>query len=30
VSTLPDTDAWEADRDWWFDRLDDFPPPALI
>ncbi|MGW5792129.1 condensation domain-containing protein [Saccharopolyspora sp. NPDC003752] len=30
VATLPDTDAWEADRDWWFDRLDEFPlPPAL-
>ncbi len=30
VSGLPDTDAWESDRDWWFDRLDDFPqPPAL-
>lgn len=30
VSGLPDTDAWEADRDWWWDRLDDFPlPPAL-
>ncbi|MGP4017802.1 condensation domain-containing protein [Saccharopolyspora sp. 5N708] len=30
VSTLPDTDAWEADRDWWWDRLDEFPlPPAL-
>jgi acyl carrier protein len=30
VSTLPDTDAWETDRDWWWDRLDDFPlPPAL-
>ncbi|MGI8312329.1 condensation domain-containing protein [Saccharopolyspora hattusasensis] len=30
VATLPDTEAWEADRDWWFDRLDEFPlPPAL-
>lgn len=27
---LPGTDAWREDRDWWYDRLDDFPlPPAL-
>ncbi|MFR9722193.1 condensation domain-containing protein [Streptomyces sp. MS19] len=30
VAGLPDTDAWEADRDWWWDRLDELPqPPAL-
>ncbi|MCI2419794.1 condensation domain-containing protein [Saccharopolyspora sp. K220] len=30
VSDLSDTDAWDADRDWWWDRLDSFPlPPAL-
>ncbi|WP_243740648.1 condensation domain-containing protein [Streptomyces sp. 8K308] len=30
VAGLPDTDAWESDRDWWWDRLDDLPrPPAL-
>ncbi|RNG36061.1 condensation domain-containing protein [Streptomyces botrytidirepellens] len=27
---LPETEQWRADRDWWWDRLDDFPlPPAL-
>ncbi|MFF4763313.1 hypothetical protein [Streptomyces sp. NPDC001292] len=27
---LPGTQAWEQDRDWWWDRLDGFPlPPAL-
>ncbi|WP_155060260.1 condensation domain-containing protein [Streptomyces blattellae] len=27
---LPGTEQWNADRDWWWDRLDDFPlPPAL-
>ncbi|MEU3271214.1 condensation domain-containing protein [Saccharomonospora sp. NPDC006951] len=30
VSGLPDTEAWESDRDWWFDRIEAFPqPPAL-
>jgi acyl carrier protein len=30
VRRLPETSAWEADRDWWWDRLDGFPrPPAL-
>ncbi|MEV0642090.1 phosphopantetheine-binding protein [Streptomyces sp. NPDC050619] len=27
---LPDTEEWRQDRDWWWNRLDDFPlPPAL-
>lgn len=27
---LPETEQWRADRDWWWDRLDDFPlPPEL-
>ncbi|WP_189781938.1 condensation domain-containing protein [Streptomyces capitiformicae] len=27
---LPDTEEWREDRDWWWNRLDDFPlPPAL-
>ncbi|MFD7767377.1 condensation domain-containing protein [Streptomyces sp. NPDC059787] len=27
---LPGTEAWQQDRDWWWDRLDGFPlPPAL-
>ncbi|WP_317259548.1 MULTISPECIES: condensation domain-containing protein [Streptomyces] len=27
---LPETEQWRADRDWWWERLDDFPlPPAL-
>ncbi|MFK4105651.1 phosphopantetheine-binding protein [Streptomyces sp. NPDC019531] len=27
---LPDTEQWQQDRDWWWDRLDTFPlPPAL-
>ncbi|MGW3297266.1 condensation domain-containing protein [Streptomyces xiamenensis] len=27
---LPGTQAWQQDRDWWWDRLDGFPlPPAL-
>ncbi|SCL15352.1 condensation domain-containing protein [Micromonospora inyonensis] len=27
---LSGTDQWQADRDWWWDRLDDLPlPPAL-
>lgn len=30
VRQLPGTAAWEADRDWWFDRLPGFgQPPAL-
>ncbi|GAA2400711.1 hypothetical protein GCM10010191_04880 [Actinomadura vinacea] len=30
VGRLRQTDLWAADRDWWFDRLDDAPlPPAL-
>ncbi|MFE6611634.1 condensation domain-containing protein [Amycolatopsis sp. NPDC057786] len=30
VRRLPGTAAWEADRDWWFDRLPGFgQPPAL-
>lgn len=27
---LPETEQWRQDRDWWWERLDDFPlPPAL-
>ena len=30
VQALPQSDAWAADRDWWWSRLDDMPqPPAL-
>jgi acyl carrier protein len=30
VAALPGTDAWRADRDWWWHRLDTLPqPPAL-
>lgn len=30
LNGLPDTEEWREDRDWWWDRLDDFPlPPAL-
>ncbi|MBE3014005.1 condensation protein [Microbispora sp. NEAU-D428] len=30
VQRLPETPQWQADRDWWWSRLDDFPqPPAL-
>lgn len=30
VQALPQTDAWAADRDWWWSRLDALPqPPAL-
>ncbi|MBB5781621.1 phosphopantetheine-binding protein [Nonomuraea jabiensis] len=30
VQGLPETPQWQADRDWWWERLDAFPqPPAL-
>lgn len=30
VADLPATEAWQADRDWWWSRLDTLPaPPAL-
>lgn len=30
LGRLPETDAWRADRDWWWSRLDALPdPPAL-
>lgn len=30
LQALPGTDAWRADRDWWWERLDGLPqPPAL-
>jgi len=30
LARLPDTDAWRADRDWWWARIDGLPePPAL-
>ncbi|GAT67386.1 condensation protein [Planomonospora sphaerica] len=30
LADLPKTEAWQADRDWWFSRLDELPlPPAL-
>lgn len=30
IEALPDSDAWEADRAWWWSRLDELPqPPGL-
>ncbi|WP_243716746.1 phosphopantetheine-binding protein [Actinomadura sp. KC345] len=30
IGRLRRTDAWAADRDWWWDRLDDAPPPPAL
>ncbi|WP_026314107.1 phosphopantetheine-binding protein [Actinomadura flavalba] len=30
IERLRHTGAWQADRDWWHDRLDAFPPPPAL